>query len=157
MRATEPIIGEGAGIAAARTIKAAAIGRWRMHAKKRDRLISRRHAIVTMAGGASLLAAPGIVAAQTSLKVSFVQQRGLMYLPVDMMVTGGVLQEEATRLGLGKVESTARTLSGPAPIIDALLSGSADYGTAALPSLLTLWDKTHGTANEVKAVGTVSN
>ena len=42
-------------------------------------------------------------------------------------------------------------------MIDALLSGSADYGTAALPSLLTLWDKTHGTPNEVKAVGTVSN
>ncbi|MGH9810878.1 MAG: ABC transporter substrate-binding protein, partial [Terriglobia bacterium] len=51
----------------------------------------------------------------------------------------------------------AKTLSGPAPVIDALLSGSADYGTAALPSLLTLWDKTHGTPNEVKAVGTVSN
>ena len=38
-----------------------------------------------------------------------------------------------------------------------MLSGAADYGTAALPSLLTLWEKTHGTANEVKAVGTVSN
>jgi len=128
-----------------------------MPAKKRDRLMSRRHAIATMAGGASLIAAPAIVGAQTPLKVSFVQQRGLLYLPVDMMVTGGVLQQEATKLGLGKVEATAQTLSGPAAIIDALLSGSADYGTAALPSLLTLWDKTHGTPNEVKAVGTVSN
>ena len=99
-----------------------------------------------MAGGASLIAAPAIVSAQAPLKVSFVQQRGLMYLPVDMMVSGGVLQQEATKLGLGKVEATAQTLSGPAPVIDALLSGSADYGTAALPSLLTLWDKTHGTA-----------
>ena len=97
-----------------------------MPAKQRDRRISRRHAIATMAGGASFLAAPAIVAAQTPLKVSFVQQRGLMYLPVDMMVTGGVLQEEATRLGLGKVEAIATTLSGPAPVIDALLSGSAD-------------------------------
>ncbi len=74
-----------------------------MPAKKRDRLMSRRHAIATMAGGVSFIAAPAIVGAQTPLKVSFVQQRGLLYLPVDMMVTGGVLQQEATKLGLGKV------------------------------------------------------
>src|SRR5882762_8739163 len=128
-----------------------------MPAKKDDRLVSRRHAIAAMAGGASLIAAPTIVGAQTPLKVSFVPQRGLLYLPVDMMVSGGVLQQEATKLGLGKVEATATTLGGPAPVMGALLSGSADYGTSALPSLLTLWDKTHGTRNEVKAVGTVSN
>jgi hypothetical protein len=70
-----------------------------MPAKKRDRLMSRRHAIATVAGGASLIAAPVITAAQTPLKAGFVQQRGLLYLPVDMMVTGGVLQQEATKLG----------------------------------------------------------
>ena len=122
-----------------------------------DRLLSRRAAVTTLAGGASLLAEPAIVAAETPLAVTIVQQRGLMYLPVDMMVTGGVLQQEATKLGLGKVEATARALSGPAAITDALLSGSAQYGAAALPSLLTLWDKTHGTPNEVRAVGTMSN
>src|ERR1700761_2146881 len=128
-----------------------------MPVNRRDRLISRRHAIATMAGGASLIAAPAIVGAQTPLKVSFVQQRGLLYLPVDMMVAGGILQQEATKLGLGKVEASARTLSGPTAVTDALLSGSANYGAAALPSLLTLWDKTHGTPNEVRAVGTISN
>src|ERR1700744_1955209 len=124
---------------------------------KGDRRLNRRHAIVTLAGGISLVAAPAIVRAQAPLAVNFVQQRGLLYLPVDMMVTGGVLQQEATKLGLGKVEATARTLSGPAPVVDALLSGSAGYGAVALPSLLTLWDKTHGTPNEVRAVGTISN
>jgi sulfonate transport system substrate-binding protein len=128
-----------------------------MPAKTASRLLSRRHAFATMAGGVSLMAAPAIVRAQTPLAVTIVQQRGLMYLPVDMMVTGGVLQQEATKLGLGKVEATARALSGPAAITDALLSGSAQYGAAALPSLLTLWDKTHGTPNEVRAVGTMSN
>src|SRR6202166_333696 len=128
-----------------------------MPRKKIVRLISRRRAIATMAGSVGFLAAPAIVRAQAALRVSFVQQRGLLYLPVDMMVSGNVLQKEATKLGLGKIEATATTLSGPGPVIDALLSGSADYGTAALPSLLTLWDNTHGTPNEVKAVGTVSN
>jgi sulfonate transport system substrate-binding protein len=110
-----------------------------------------------MAAGAAFLAAPARLRAQTPLKVNFVEQRGLLYIPVDIMVSGGVLQQEATKLGLGKIEATATALSGPGPIIDALLSGAADYGTAALPSLLTLWEKTRGTANEVRAVGTMSN
>lgn len=110
-----------------------------------------------LVGGMGLLAAPTVGRAQAPIKVTFVQQRGLLYLPVDLMVTGGILQQEATKLGLGKIEATATALSGPGPVLDAILSGAADYGTAALPSLLTLWEKTRGTANEVKAVGTVSN
>ena len=108
-------------------------------------------------GGASLLATPAIVAAQAPFKVAFVQQRGLLYLPVDLMVSGGILQKEASKLGLGQIEATATALSGPGSVLDAILSGAADYGTVALPSLLTIWEKTRGTANEVKAVGTVSN
>jgi NitT/TauT family transport system substrate-binding protein len=121
------------------------------------RPLNRRQALATVAGGASLLAAPAIVQAQAPLKVTFAQQRGLLYIPVDVMVSGGILQKEADKLGLGKIEATATALSGPGPVLDAILSGAADYGTAALPSLLTLWQKTKGTSNEVKAVGTVSN
>ncbi len=121
------------------------------------RLVNRRQAVTTVAGAISLMAAPAVVRAQAPLKVSFAQQRGLLYLPVDLMVSGGILQQEATKLGLGKLEVTATALSGPGPVLDAILSGAADYGTAALPSLLTLWEKTRNSANEVKAVGTVSN
>jgi NitT/TauT family transport system substrate-binding protein len=119
--------------------------------------VSRRTIMATIAGGVTAIAAPALVRAQSALSVKFAQQRGLLYLPIDMMVTGGVLQKEADKLGLGKVEATVATLSGPGPVIDAVLSGSADYGTAALPSLVTLWDKTHGRPNEVRAVGPVSN
>jgi NitT/TauT family transport system substrate-binding protein len=128
-----------------------------MSESKPKTLLSRREAVATLAGGASLLAAPAIVTAQAPLTVGFVQQRGLLYLPVDQMVSGGTLQQEATKLGLGKIEATATTLNGPGAVIDAILSGAADYGTVALPSLLTLWEKTSGSNNEVKAVGTVSN
>jgi NitT/TauT family transport system substrate-binding protein len=128
-----------------------------MPERNTDGLLSRRRACAALAGGASLLAVPAIGRAQAPLKVSFAQQRGLLYLPVDLMVSGGILQQEASKLGLGKIEASATALSGPGPVLDAILSGAADYGTAALPSLLTLWEKTRGTANEVKAVGTVSN
>jgi NitT/TauT family transport system substrate-binding protein len=119
--------------------------------------VSRRAAMATIAGGMSALASPAIVRAQAPLSVAFVQQRGLLYLPVDMMVSGGVLQKEADKLGLGKIDASVTTLSGPGPVIDTILSGAADYGTAALPSLVTLWEKTRGRASEVRAVGTVSN
>ena len=119
--------------------------------------LDRRQALGALTGSAALVAAPHVSRAQSPLAVRFVQQRGLLYIPVDVMVSGGVLQQEATRLGLGKVEATATTLNGPGPVIDALLSGAADYGTVALPGLLTLWEKTRGTANEVRAVGTMSN
>jgi NitT/TauT family transport system substrate-binding protein len=121
------------------------------------RLLSRRRALSALLKGGALLAAPALLKAQSPLSVRFVQQRGLLYIPVDVMVSGGILQQEAIKLGLGKVEATATALSGPGPVLDALLSGAADYGTAALPSLLTVWERTRGSANEVKAVGAVSN
>ena len=128
-----------------------------MSGKKTDHRINRRQAVATVAGSVSLQAAPSMLRAQTPLAVKFAQQRGFLYLPVDEMVSGGVLQKEADKMGLGKVDSSVANLSGPAPVVDAVLSGAADYGTVALPSLINLWAKTHGTANEVRAVGTVSN
>jgi NitT/TauT family transport system substrate-binding protein len=126
-----------------------------MSGRRAARPVSRRAAFATIAGAA--LVTPALVRAQTPLSVRFVQQRGLLYLPIDMMVSAGVLQNEADKLGLGKIDASVATLSGPGPVIDALLSGAADYGTAALPSLLTLWEKTRGSVNEVRAVGAVSN
>jgi NitT/TauT family transport system substrate-binding protein len=119
--------------------------------------LNRRQALSACLAGSTLLATPALLKAQGPLAVRFVQQRGLLYIPVDVMVSGGVLQQEATKLGLGRIEATATALSGPGPVLDAILSGAADYGTAALPSLLTVWERTRGSANEVRAVGTVSN
>ena len=128
-----------------------------MPKSKKGAPLSRRRVLTAITGGTAALMAPAILRAQAPLTVRFAQQRGLLYIPIEIMVSGGVLQAEATKLGLGKIEATATALSGPGPVLDAILSGAADYGTAALPSLLTIWEKTRGTANEVKAVGTVSN
>src|SRR5215813_6480386 len=95
-----------------------------------DRPLSRRAVIAAITGGVSALSAPAIVRAQAPLSVKFVQQRGLLYLPIDLMVSGGMLQKEADKLGLGKVDASSTTLSGPGPVIDTVLSGAADYGTA---------------------------
>src|SRR5438105_12975720 len=113
---------------------------------RRKTLLNRREAVATLAGGASLLAAPALVNAQAPLSVGFVQQRGLLYIPVDMMVSGGVLQQEATKLGLGKVDAVATTVNGPGPVTDAIRTSAADYGTVPLPSVLTRWYSTRARA-----------
>jgi NitT/TauT family transport system substrate-binding protein len=51
----------------------------------------------------------------------------------------------------------AEVINSAAAVNDALLSGSADFGTAGPPPLLTVWDKTRGSSNEIRALGTMSN
>jgi NitT/TauT family transport system substrate-binding protein len=117
-------------------------------------LLSRRG---TLIGAASLIAAPAILRAQETRLVRIVQQRGLLYLPVDLMANGGLILKHAERMGLGKIEAIASVINSAAAVNDALLSGSADFGTAGPPPLLTVWDKTRGTSNEIRALGTMSN
>jgi hypothetical protein len=81
----------GADLGARR--KANGAGDETMPGRKTDWLVSRRQAFATVAGGVSLVAAPAIARAQAPLKVTFAQQRGLLYLPVDLMVSGGILQK----------------------------------------------------------------
>ncbi len=119
-----------------------------------SRVISRRRAL---ASAASLIAAPAILHAQDARVVRIVQQRGLLYLPVDLLANGGLITKHAEALGLGRVEAVAQVINSAAAVNDALLSGSADFGTAGPPPLLTIWDKTRGTPNEIRAVGTMSN
>jgi NitT/TauT family transport system substrate-binding protein len=116
--------------------------------------ISRRHAL---AASASLIAAPVILRAQQTRVVRIVQQRGLLYLPVDLVANGGLLTKHAERMGIGRVEAIAEVVNSAAAVNDALLSDSADFGTAGPPPLLTIWDKTRGSPNEIRALGTMSN
>jgi NitT/TauT family transport system substrate-binding protein len=110
-----------------------------------------------LAASASLVAAPAILRAQETRIVRIVQQRGLLYLPVDLLANGGLVTKHAERMGLGRVEAVAEVINSAAAVNDALLSGSADFGTAGPPPLLTIWDKTRGSPNEIRALGTMSN
>src|SRR5262249_19693249 len=91
-------------------------GRRIMPRTRSGRSLSRRDAVATLAASASVLAAPVVLRAQAPLKVVFAQQRGLLYLPIDMMVSGGGLQHVATRHGLGQISASRLTLAGPRPV-----------------------------------------
>jgi len=99
---------------------------------------------------AAIAAVPARARAETN-EVRAAQQYGLSYLALMIMEDSKLIEKQALAAGLGEVKVTWAKLGGPGAMNDALLSGSLDFGTGGVPSLITLWAKTHGTANEVKA------
>jgi NitT/TauT family transport system substrate-binding protein len=85
------------------------------------------------------------------------QQFGLSYLALMMMEDGKLVEQQAKAMGLGDVKVTWAKLGGPGAMNDALLSGGLDFGTGGVPSLITLWAKTRGTAQEVRGVGALNS
>ncbi|MDO8692610.1 MAG: ABC transporter substrate-binding protein [Sheuella sp.] len=80
---------------------------------------------------------------------------GFGFLPLHMMKAHQLIEKHAEQAGV-KVKVNWSNIGGPAGMIDALLSGSADFISAGPPSFLILWDKTKGNAN-VKGVASMSS
>jgi len=80
---------------------------------------------------------------------------GFGFLPLHMMKAHNLIEKHAEQAGV-KVKVNWSNIGGPAGMIDALLSGSADFISAGPPSFLILWDKTKGNAN-VKGVASMSS
>jgi NitT/TauT family transport system substrate-binding protein len=102
------------------------------------------------------LGIPGPAHAETS-EVRAAQQFGLSYLALMMMEDSKLVERQAKAMGLGDIEVSWAKLGGPGAMNDALLSGGIDFGTGGVPSLITLWSKTHGTPQEVRGVGALNS
>jgi sulfonate transport system substrate-binding protein len=63
-----------------------------------------------------------------------------------------LVEKQAAKAGVPNLKTDYRTLGGTQSIIDALIGGSMHFGIAGVPGLATLWDKTVGTANEVRGL-----
>jgi NitT/TauT family transport system substrate-binding protein len=85
-------------------------------------------------------------------EISIVGQYGISYLPVMLMEHEKVVEKRAREAGLGEVKVTWDANAGPAGANDLLLSGTRDISGVGLPSLVTLWARTKGSSNEVKAI-----
>ncbi|HEX3575175.1 MAG TPA: ABC transporter substrate-binding protein [Rhodopila sp.] len=107
--------------------------------------------------GIGLLALPALVRAARAEAsgVRIVKQYGLPYLPLMVMEHEKLVEKHAAKMGLPSVTVDWPTLGGPGAMIDGLLSGQIDFGVTGAPGLLTLWDKTVGTAREVRALSAV--
>ena len=113
-----------------------------------------------------LAAAPAALAMPYLMRSSFadevssiviVSQHGLPYLPLMVMSEFKLVEKHAQKAGLPSLKPEFKSLGGTQSLIDALLSGQMNFGVTGVPGLATLWDKTAGTANEVRALSAVQS
>lgn len=90
--------------------------------------------------------------AQEASSITLIKQHGLPYLPLMLMEEHRLVEKHAARLGLASVKTDYRTLGGTQSLVDALIAGQMNFGITGVPGLATLWDKTVGTPNEVRAL-----
>lgn len=107
-------------------------------------------------GGLLLSAFAGAAVAQVP-EIRFARQFSMGYLQFNIMEKHQLLEKHAKALGLPEVKVIWATFNSPAAMNDALLSGSVDIVSGGVPGLLTIWARTHGTANAVKGIAAFSS
>src|SRR3954471_15123144 len=119
-------------------------------AEPQGRIVMRALALIV-----ALLAGLASARAEVS-EVRLSKQYGLPYLPFMVMEEQKLLEKQAEKQGLTlKVSWT--TLSNATAMMDAILSGQMDFITPGVPTLATMWDKTVGTPNEIRALSAVQS
>src|SRR5438105_6744560 len=90
-------------------------------------------------------------------EIRFARQFSMSYLQFNLMERQHLLEKHAKAAGTPEVKVVWATFNSPAAMNDALLSGSVDIVSGGMPGLLTIWARTHGTANAVKGVAAFSS
>src|SRR5215212_9835237 len=99
----------------------------------------------------------GIASARAEVdEVRLSKQYGLPYLPFMVMEDQQLLEKQAGKQGF-KLKVSWTTLSNATAMMDAILSGQMDFITPGVPTLATMWDKTVGTPNEIRALSAVQS
>jgi NitT/TauT family transport system substrate-binding protein len=106
-----------------------------------------------------LIALPALIRS-ASAEVSTInlgKQYGLPFLPQMVMEDHKLIEGQAAKLGINGLNVGWLTMGGPGALNDGLLAGQIQFINVASPSLATLWDKTFGTPQEVRAVCAVQS
>ncbi|WP_448192036.1 ABC transporter substrate-binding protein [Azospirillum sp. sgz301742] len=111
-------------------------------------LVRRTLAALAMAG----VALSGPAAAEGTLRIA--EQFGIGYLPLHVMRHQQLIEKQGKAQGIDIKVEWAQLSGGPA-MNDALLSDSIDMASGGVGPLLTIWDRTKGSAN-VKAIGALN-
>ena len=123
-------------------------------------MLHRRNFCKALAAAPVALASPMLMRSSFADEVSsivIISQQGLPYLPLMVMDALQLVQKHAAQLGVATIKPEYKSLGGTQSLIDALLSRQMDFGVTGVPSLATLWDKTAGTPNEVRALSAVQS
>src|SRR3954467_8599222 len=99
----------------------------------------------------TLLVGLGAVRAEPT-EIRIAEQYGLAFLPLMIMRDQRIIERQAARVGLDKLEVKWARMGAVSAINDALLSGELDLAAGGVPSLVLLWAKTRGSPGAVKGV-----
>lgn len=100
-----------------------------------------------------LLATPALAEVP---EVRIARQFSMGYLQLNVLDHEKLIQKHAAELGIPDVKVTAFKFNGPAAMNDALLSDSIDLVSGSPQGLLTIWSRTRGSSNEVRAVSALA-
>ena len=114
-----------------------------------------RAALVGLALVVAAATAARADAAGSEIKVT--RQYGLPYLPLMVMEHERLFEKHLARLGVADTKVTWATMSTTTATVDGLLSGSVDFASSGITGLLTMWDKTQGSASEIRAISGISS
>ncbi len=113
--------------------------------------MNRRELLIGGSVAALSLAAAAPARAEVT-EVRFAQQFAFTYMQLNVMKHQNLVQKHAAALGIPNLKTSFAVFSGPDAMNDALISGNVDFVCGGMPGLLTLWDKTKGTPQEVRGV-----
>jgi len=99
----------------------------------------------------ALWAVPASAQAEVN-EVRIVRQIGLGYLPLYVAQDRRLIEKHTAAAGLGEVKVTILPLGTSTAITSAVLAGDADFAGVGVPPFLIAWDKTRGSALDVRAV-----
>jgi len=105
---------------------------------------------------AVLIAASGVAHAEVT-EVRLAQQFSMGYMQFAIMEHDQLIEKHARAAGLGEIKVFWDRFNGPNFMNDALLAGKVDFVSGGVPGLITLWEKTVGTPQEVRGVSALSS
>lgn len=102
------------------------------------------------------LAACGFARAEVS-EVKMMSQFGIGYMQLTVMKHDHLIEKHLKAEGLPDTKVTWAKLGAGSAANDALLAGSLHFAAGGTGPAIILWDKTHGTSNEVRGVAALSS
>jgi NitT/TauT family transport system substrate-binding protein len=103
--------------------------------------------------GALFFATIANVRAEVS-EIIVAQQYGVSFLPLMVMEKQGLIEKHADKAGLKGLKVVWAKVAGPSVMNDGLIANAIHFAAQGAPSLITLWDKTHGQIKAISAMTT---
>ncbi len=113
---------------------------------------SRRAAAFALTLALALGAGPLLAQGKETNEIRIARQFGLAFVPLMVMEHNKLVEKHGQRLGLPELKASFNKMASTQGLNDALIAGQVDLIPNGAPSVLTIWSRTRGTPQEVRAV-----